>query len=158
MDSRLRGYRTWLPDDGRLVVMVDRDDDDCQRLKAYLEASAERSGVRSRSRAGASRWHVVNRIVVEELEAWYFGDWQAVRGAYPSVPSSIPNRARYRDPDAISGGTWEAFERLLKRHGYFKAGMPKIEVARRIAANTDPARNRSHSFGVFRDAVAEATG
>lgn len=157
LDSRLRGYRTWLPDDWRLVVMVDRDDDDCRRLKAHLEESAERSGVRSRSRAGASRWQVVNRIVVEELEAWYFGDWQAVRGAYPRVPSSIPNRARYRDPDAISGGTWEAFERLLKRHGYFKAGMPKIEVARRIAAHTDPARNRSHSFGVFRDAVAEAT-
>jgi hypothetical protein len=27
---------------------------------------------------------VVNRLAIEELEAWYFGDWEAVRAAYQS--------------------------------------------------------------------------
>jgi hypothetical protein len=30
-------------------------------------------------------FQVLNRIVVEELEAWFFGDVQAIRQAYPKV-------------------------------------------------------------------------
>lgn len=37
LDQRLRAYGRWLPPDWRLVVMVDRDDDDCHELKAQLE-------------------------------------------------------------------------------------------------------------------------
>ncbi len=29
LQARLRGYAQWLPDDWRIVVVVDRDDDDC---------------------------------------------------------------------------------------------------------------------------------
>ena len=107
LESRLRGYARWLPDDWRIVVMVDRDNDDCQEIKARLEAASAAAGLRTRSRAGGADWQVVNRIVIEELEAWYFGDWQAVRSAYPRVSGSVPERAGYRDPDAIRGGTWE---------------------------------------------------
>ena len=83
LESRLRGYERWLPDGWRIVVMVDRDDDDCRKLKEEFEAAAAASGLRTRSQAGGDPWQVANRIVVEELEAWYFGDWQAVRDAYP---------------------------------------------------------------------------
>jgi len=95
-------------------------------------------------------------MAIEELEAWYFGDWEAVRAAYPRVPQSVPNQQRYRQPDAIAGGTWEAFERLLQRHGYFKGGLPKIEVARTLGSHLDPTRCRSPSFVCFRDAILEA--
>jgi len=44
------------------------------------------------------------------------------------VSPTIPNHAGYRDPDAIRGGTWEAFERILKRHDYFKTGLRKVEA------------------------------
>ena len=155
--NRLRGYSRWLPHDWRLVVMVDRDDDDCRKLKAQLEQAAAGFGLRTRSQVGNADWQVVSRIVVEELEAWYFGDWEAVRTAYPKVSSAIPNKSGYRDPDAIPGGTWEAFERILRRHGYFPTGLSKIEAARAIAPHIEPARNRSHSFGLFRNALAEAT-
>ena len=49
LESRLRGYRNWLPDEYRLVVMVDCDRDDCRTLKARLEDAAAGSGLRTRT-------------------------------------------------------------------------------------------------------------
>jgi integrase len=137
------------------VVVVDRDDDDCQELKQRLEQIAHDAGLRSRSNAGDQPYQVVNRLAIEELEAWYFGDWGAVRAAYPKVSKTIPNQARYRRPDEVTGGTWEAFERILKRAGYFRTGLRKIEAARSIAKHWQPQRNRSHSFQVFLDVMQE---
>lgn len=155
LEGRLRGYAAWLPADWRIVVVVDRDDDDCRQLKQQIEQAAAKVGLKTRS-CSSSCWQLVNRIAIEELEAWYFGDWQAVQAAYPKVPATVPQQARYRNPDAISGGTWEAFERILQKHGYFKGGLPKIEVARTLGSLFDPSRCRSPSFVCFRDAVLEA--
>ncbi len=154
--DRLRGYATWMPAGYRIVVVVDRNGDECEELKSRLEQSCESAGLRSRRVAGGAGWQVVTRIAIEELEAWYFGDWPAVREAYPSVSVNIPGRAAYRDPDAITGGTWEAFERILQKHGYFRQGLLKVTAATDIGRHIDPARNRSRSFAVFRDAIAEA--
>lgn len=116
------------------------------------------AGLLTRSQAGGGQWRIANRIVIEELEAWYFGDWGAVLRAYPRVSPNIPRRVSYRDPDAIRGGTWEAFERVMKKHGYFATGLRKVEAAEAIAAHIDPDRNQSVSFGVFQGVLAEATG
>ncbi len=156
IEARLRAYASWLPDDARIVVVVDRDDDDCRDLKRRLEDMAARAGLRTRTRAGPAQWQLVNRIAIEELEAWYFGDWAAVRAAYQRVRAAIPNRASFRDPDAIAGGTWEAFERVMQRHGYFKGGLAKLEAARAIGTHLDPSRSRSRSFQVFWSALGEA--
>jgi hypothetical protein len=156
LEARLRGYAAWLPPDWRILVVVDRDDDDCLELKGRLEAAAHRAGLQSKRGAGNLPWQVVNRIAIEELEAWYFGDWQAVCAAYPRLSRNIANQQRYRDPDAIAGGTWEAFERVMQRHGYFKGGLRKIEAARALGATVDARRNRSASFGGFRDALLQA--
>lgn len=157
LESRLRAYARWLPHECRIVVMVDRDKEECQALKKRLEESADRAGLLTRSRAAGQHWQLVNRVVIEELEAWYFGDWEAVQAAYPRVSKTIPSKAAYRVPDAITGGTWEAFERILKRYGYFTTGLPKMDVARAIAAHMDPARNSSQSFRMFVNTVTEAT-
>jgi hypothetical protein len=155
LPKRLRGYSAWLPADYRIVVVVDRDDDDCQELKQRMEKIAHDAGLWTRSSGANQPYRVVNRLAIEELEAWYFGDWDAVRAAYPRVSETIPNQARYRHPDAVKGGTWEAFERILKRAGYFRTGLRKIEAARSIANHWQPLRNRSHSFRVFLDAMQE---
>ena len=105
LPARLRGYQHWLPADWRLPVLVDQDDDDCRELKADIEQAAAGAGLLSRTTAGERPWQVANRVVIEELEAWYFGDWEAVHGAYPGVSRTVPQQARYRDPDAIQGGT-----------------------------------------------------
>lgn len=153
IEARLRGYASWLPDDWRIVVVVDRDDDDCRKLKQRLEGMAAGARLRTPTRSGAAPWQLVNRIAIEELEAWYFGDWEAVRAAYPRVPAGIPNRQAFRDPDAIAGGTWEAFERVMQKHGYFKGGLTKLEAARAIGAYMDPSRSQSRSFQVFCSAL-----
>jgi hypothetical protein len=156
LEARLRGYAQWLPADWRLFVLVDRDDEDCHALKQRLEAVARRAGLLTRGHAGATAWQLVNRIAIEELESWYFGDWDAVKAEYPRVSAHIPQRQGLRDPDAISGGTWEAFERVMKQHGYFKAGLAKIEAARNIAGRIVPERNRSASFQAFHVALMDA--
>lgn len=57
------------------------------------------------------------------------------------------------NPDAIKGGTWEALERVLQSKGYFKTGLRKMELARVVAPQMDPARNQSTSFACLRDAL-----
>lgn len=155
LENRLKGYASWLPVDWRLVVVVDRDDDDCMELKQRLESAAQRAGVRSRSSSAAGNWQVVNRIAVEELEAWYFGDWEAVKAAYPRAASNLTQRQGFRDPDGVVG-TWEAFERVMQKQGYFRAGLPKIEAARSIGAFVEASRSRSASFRAFHSALQEA--
>ena len=154
--ARLRGYATWMPPEYRIVLIVDRDRDVCEELKSTLEQVCGSAGLRSRRAVRGPDWQVVTRIAIEELEAWYFGDWPAVCAAYPGVSANVPDRAAYRDPDTIRGGTWEAFERILQRHGYFNQGLAKVQAATQIGERIDPARNRSRSFAVFRDAIAEA--
>jgi len=156
LESRLHGYADWIPEHWRIVVLVDRDDDSCEELKQTMETAAERAGLETRTRAGGPVWQVVNRIAVEELEAWYFGDWNAVCEEYPDVPAGIPRKSPYRDCDAIAGGTWEALERILQRAGYFAGGLRKIELARAIGSRIDPGANTSGSFCTFRDALLEA--
>ena len=140
MPKRLQAYAKWLPSDWRIVVLVDEDREDCRALKRRLVEAAEAAHLADR---------VLCRIVVEELEAWFFGDVDALRAVYPRLPSTLHRRRAYRDPDAIAGGTWEALHRLLLAHGY-AAGLVKTEAAKRIARHMDPDRNRSHSFQVFR--------
>lgn len=154
LPERLNGYRGWLPDDWRILIVVDRDDQDCHALKRKLETIASNAGLRTKSQARGETYQVVNRLAIEELEAWFFGDWQAVRAAYPSAPKHIP-KSKFLNPDAILGGTWEAFERTLKRAGYFRGGLRKIEAARTIAPYMDPDRNTFRSFQVLRNVLRE---
>ncbi|NLE59265.1 MAG: DUF4276 family protein [Planctomycetes bacterium] len=154
--SRLQGYaRGWLPDDHRIVVLVDADQDDCRRLKSRLEAAASAVGLRTRSATGpGGQFVVLNRIAVEELEAWFIGDVEALASAYPAVPRGLGRRRGLRDPDAIRGGAREALERVLQEAGHFRSGLRRIEAAGHIAAHMEPSRNRSRSFRCFVDSLA----
>lgn len=156
LESRLRGYAKWLPSDWRIVVVVDRDDDDCAALKQQMEDTAAAAGLRTRSRTSRRAFQLINRIAIEELEAWYFGDWGAVVSAYPRVGATVPHRRGFRDPDMIVGGTWERFEQVLQSYGYFQTGLLKIDAARVLGALVDPSRSRSRSFGAFCHSIATA--
>ncbi len=155
LPSRLKGYSSWLPTEHAIMVLVDRDRDDCIQLKQRLEKVAIKAGLITKTK-GAERFQVVNRVVIEELESWFFGDWQAVRQAYPKVPENIPKKAKYRKPDEITGGTWEALEREMKKVGYFKTGINKLECARKIGQHMNPAKNSSPSFNAFVAAINTA--
>ncbi|WP_394356700.1 DUF4276 family protein [Candidatus Methanocrinis alkalitolerans] len=78
-----------------------------------------------------------------------------MRNAGSRIPRSLETRSKYRDPDAIQGGTWEELEKELQRKGYFHGGLAKIEAAKAISAHMDPDQNRSKSFQVFRDGLRD---
>jgi hypothetical protein len=149
LPKRLRGMK-WIPEDWRIVVLVDEDRGDCVKLKSELERFATDAGFSTRSNPDEhGRFVVLNRIAIEELEAWYFGDPVAMRQAYPRFRT---NHARQNDlahPDRCSGGTWEAFERALQAAGYYSTGLLKKEAAARMAKEMEPARNTSPSFQAF---------
>ncbi|MCX6638959.1 MAG: DUF4276 family protein [bacterium] len=154
LSKRLRGYARWLPAHYRIFIIVDRDNQDCHELKSLLEQIVIDSGLVSRSQ-NRNAWQIVTRIVIEELEAWFFGDMDAVRAAFRGLPLTLERKRKYRDPDAVVGGTQEAFEREVKKAGYYKNGLRKIEAARVISENMEPFRNRSHSFQVLYNTLNE---
>ena len=151
------GYEDW-----RVVVLVDRDADDCYELKARLEAEALAAGLRtltaSRITPNAPPAHpffVVNRVVCEELEAWYFGDLAACQAAYPRLKRAHFSATHLHDPDSVKGGTWEAFGRTLNKAGYLPATPAnhrwKYEAAELIGPHLSvgPLANQSLSFQSF---------
>jgi hypothetical protein len=54
LSDRLHGYAAWIPPSWRIVVLVDRDADDCKLLKQRLEkiAADARLPTRNRSKEG----------------------------------------------------------------------------------------------------------
>jgi hypothetical protein len=146
LPDRLRSYAGyWAETSLRLVVLVDRDTDDCVALKTRLCAMARQAGLPTHA--------VLFRIVIEELEAWFLGDVPALRAAYPRVPASLAGRTRFRDPDAVAGGTCQALERVLQQGKYHEKGLQKVRAATDIAPHMDIENNRSKSFQVFRDGL-----
>jgi hypothetical protein len=150
LPSRLKGYKQLRPDDYKIIVLVDRDSQDCLKLKDKLEDIALKEGFITKSSALVNQnFQVINRIVIEEIESWFFGDINAINSAYPKVSKNISNQASYRIPDQIKGGTWEALERILKKAGYHQGGLQKLKAARDISFFMDPTKNSSKSFQIF---------
>lgn len=152
LPQRLSGYARYDPAyRPKVLVLVDRDADDCAVLKARLESACEENGLRTKTRPGVDGvFDVVNRIVIEELEAWFFGDADALQQAWPGT-GRTSRRSAYRDPDAIRGGTHEALLRVLKASGHLGDSdrLPKIDVARTMGGVLIPERSRSCSFQHF---------
>ena len=154
LERRLKGYRNWMPQDWKIVVLIDEDRADCLRLKEQMEKAAAAAGFITKTKSNGGPFMVLNRIAIEELEAWFFGDTAALATAYPGVSQNLGAKAAYRNPDAIGGGTWEALERVLRRAGHGSGGFSKIEVAREMARHMDAARNTSASFKCFTEGLA----
>lgn len=162
LPDRMRGYaRRHDRERLRILVLVDEDREECIALKERMERAAADAGLVTRSSAPGGRpFTVLNRVVVEELEAWYLGDLDALRIGYPQLPPSLDRRRRFRDPDAVPGGTAEALLRELQRAGYFRGleRLPKVQLARQVAPHMRPGRNRSHSFTVFAEGLQALVG
>lgn len=152
LSTELRGYSKWITDDYRFVVLLDRDRDNCIALKNSLNKIAADAGLITKSSARQNTFQVLNRIAIEEIEAWFFGDANAMRMAYPKLSGNFESKALYRNPDNIKN-TWETMERLLQRSGYFKTGLRKTEAAFQISQYMQPLNNRSKSFQVFWEGI-----
>lgn len=94
---------------------------------------------------------------MEEIEAWYLGDIEAVRAAYPNVKGRV---LEGYEQDACVG-TWELLadavypggSTKLRSLGYAQAGALKCEWAQRIGPLMNIEENLSPSFRKFRDGL-----
>ena len=156
LPDRLKSYAGMMRTDPglRLLILVDKDREDCHNLKKRLENQAKRCGLLTKSHAGGGEFRVLNRIAVHELESWFFGDIQALRKVYPKLPVSFLKKKRYRfnQPDDLNDA-WEALEKLLQSYDYFPGGLPKVENANLVGQYMNPARNTSKSFQIFYEGI-----
>lgn len=143
----LRGYGN-TPGIDAVIVVLDSDRRDCVEFLTELKGLA------------ASCNPVPNtlfRIAIEEMEAWYFGDRQALTMAYPKAKVEVLNRY---SQDSICG-TWELLadaiypggSAAIKQAGWPLPGQVKHEWAGKIGPLLDPDRNVSPSFGKLRDGL-----
>jgi hypothetical protein len=152
----LRGYRQRIFQEGdtdlRVVVLLDGDGI-CARRKGDLEAKAAEAGLLTKATAGPGQvFHVLNRVAVQELEAWWLGDRDAIMAAYPEVKQKH-FKGLYRDPDhplKPSDVLWE----VLKQGRLFLAGKRKTQWATDISQHLEPGRNTSTSFRYFCEGLA----
>jgi hypothetical protein len=145
LPERMKAYANFIHDDWRIVVLVDEDRSDCQELKKKL---CHASSIVTQKKGNI----VLHRIVVEELESWFIGDVAAIRAEYEKIPVSLSQQAKFRDPDAIKGGTWEELDKILKKYGY-ETGLQKMDFAQKVSPHMDVENNQSRSFQVFRDGL-----
>ncbi len=144
------------PKIGGLLCWRAKTVSDRRRLKQELNPAAGRAGLQTRTSAGGGQsFQVLNRIVIEELEAWFLGDLTRCGAHTPGCCSAC--RANSLTRIFVRGGTAELLERWLQQYGYFRSGYSKIAAARQIAPYLDPARNRSRSFQVFLEGLRALT-
>jgi Domain of unknown function (DUF4276) len=144
----LKGYgRT--PGFDLVVVIVDSDNRDCKKFLAELRDVLANCSPAPRT---------LFRLAIEEIEAWYLGDKNAITNAYPSAIRQKLNSYRQ---DSVCG-TWERLsEALAPRNARIRQPMPrqsKSEWARRIGPLMNVEVNDSPSFQRFRDGLRNAVG
>ena len=152
----LQGYHRRMLREGetdlRVVVLLDGDGI-CARRKADLEAKAAEAGLLTKTTAAPGQpFQVLNRVVVQELEAWWLGDRAAIMAAYPEV-KLLHFKGTDRDPDVPpkpNDVLWE----VLKKGRYFLTGKRKTQWATDISAHLDLEQNTSASFQAFRQGLA----
>ncbi len=90
-------------------------------------------------------------VATEEMEAWFLGDQNAIRAAYPKARL---NELRTYTQDSICG-TWELLARVLghkpEKMDWKDAGKLKFEWAEQITPHMDVQNNSSNSFNEFRE-------
>lgn len=139
-----------------VVVVVDSDVRDCREFLSELISVVAACDPAPKT---------LFRLAIEEIEAWYFGDREALVSAYPRAKTDVLNRYVQDSPC----GTWELLAdavypggaAAVKKAGWPLPGQIKHEWAERIGPRLDPDRNLSPSFGKLRKGlirlIAEAT-
>ena len=136
-----RKLKAWQEPGVRFVIVRDKDEGDCRRVKATL---------RSLCQAGRREDSLI-RIACHELEAWYLGDTEALTNAFGDESLRGLNRkARFRDPDSVSRPS-EAIRRLVPE-------FQKVSGARLMAQHLSRDGNRSRSYQVLLEGIDEIGG
>jgi hypothetical protein len=122
--------RAWKQPDVKFVIVQDQDTGDCREIKRKIAELCQNT-----------KQEVLIRIACHELEAWYFGDLEAVSKAYSKNLKALANKKQYRIPDAIICPKRE-LKKYLPEH-------QQISGAKLIAQYIDINNNKSESFQTF---------
>lgn len=126
-----RKLRAWREPGVRFVVVRDNDGADCRALKRNLVQLTVNGG----------RGDTLVRIACQELEAWYFGDPDALAEVFDHEDlRHMTKKARFRDPDVIN----QPARTLVELVEEFQ----KVSGARRMAQALTR-QNHSRSFQVL---------
>jgi len=98
LESRLRAYATWLPPEARVIVIVDRDDDECRALKKRLGGAVSIAGLTTRSKSGEKPWKVATRIGDRRTRGWYLATGKRLEKHIPASPQPYPTKLRTATP------------------------------------------------------------
>ena len=128
----------WKKPDTVFIILHDQDSNDCEKLKKKLQELCEPYSQR--------KYYIC--IACQELEAWYFGDWDAIEKVFP-IAASHRNKTRYRKSDEITKPSKE-LDRITKNFS-------KIKAAKEIAQHFNLEHNQSPSFQYTLRKIQEAT-
>ena len=145
----LRGYGK-TPGIDAVVVVVDSDKRDCISFLSELQAVVDDCDPSPKT---------LFRIAIEEIEAWYFGDHEALLAAYPKARREVLEKYVQ---DSVCD-TWELLadairpggSLAIKNTGWPLPGQVKHDWAQKIAPFMEPDRNVSPSFGKLRDGLRQ---
>lgn len=135
----LKGYAK-TPGIDAVVVVLDSDRNDCREYLGELHALAVQAGFPN----------TMFRLAIEETEAWYLGDREAIQAAYPNARLSA---AGGYAQDSVCG-TWELLADMIhpggrtavQESGWPLPGTLKHEWADRIGPRLALEGNSSPSF------------
>ncbi len=131
-----RKLQAWREPGVCFAIIRDNDNDDCKRLKTTLHEQCDKGG----------RPDTLIRIACQELEAWYFGDADALADAFGKESiRNIRYKAKYRDPDSVQRPSAK-LEKLIPE-------FQKVSGARLMAQRLTREHNRSVSFRVSMDGI-----
>lgn len=142
----LRGYGKTAGIDA-VVVLLDADNRACAEFLSELKAVA----------TSFPSPDTLFRLAIEEIEAWYFGDRDALLAAYPRAKTDI--LGKYVQ-DSVCG-TWELLadavyaggSSAIKKTGWPLPGQVKHEWAKNIGPLMNPEKNISPSFVKLREGL-----
>ena len=135
-----------VPDCRAIIVICDLDDKDEQQFLAELNTKLESCHPKP---------NAVFCLAIEEFEAWYLGDFNAIRKAYPRAKNNV--LSKYEN-DSICG-TWEVLadavyaggSKALIKKGWQMVGEQKSVWAETISPHMNVEQNASSSFNEMRN-------
>lgn len=136
-----------------VIVVLDLDDKDLGSFEAELNLMID---------SCTPKPETYFCFAIEEGEAWFLGDIDAIKSAYPNAKNSI---LRSYVNDSICG-TWEKLADAiypggsvsLKNEGWMKVGKTKSEWAEKITPHFDIYNNKSPSFCFFKNRLLALSG
>lgn len=139
-----------------VVILVDLDNrQDCKEFKRELIALLDYCEKKPQA---------IFCIAIEEIEAWYFGDFTAIKMAYPQAKQNVFDT--YVQDKQI--GTWEMLAEMIYSNGmisleteYGKRSRrvleEKVNWAKNISPHMTIENNKSPSFNYFVRKLQEMT-